>query len=135
MLQRLVLFCRRSDHVRMAMTDADRDDASQAVEVALARVIPYILQLAFHQHEGFFVVEKNSGTKVLSAQSQDLFGRRALVWLRLVFRGRQSWMIHIQIKSKGQWLAAGPSWRGLLPRRTRSNTCRRDMRQKRWQSR
>ena len=38
MLQRFVLSARDIDHVRMAMPDADRHDATKAVEVAAGRV-------------------------------------------------------------------------------------------------
>ena len=63
MLQHFVLLVRGGDHVRMAMADADRHDAAEAIEVALAGVVPDILHLALHDHDRLLVIEKNTGVQ------------------------------------------------------------------------
>ena len=85
-LQRFVLLVRRGDDVRMAMADADGDDAAEAVEIAFAGFVPDILHLALHDHDRLLVVEKDAGVQELLAQGEHFLGGRAGVGLRLMVR-------------------------------------------------
>ncbi len=60
-LERGGLIVRGGDDLRMTMADADGDNAAEAVEVALAGLVPDILHAALHEHDRFFVVEKDAG--------------------------------------------------------------------------
>ncbi len=81
------------------MSDADRDDAAERVEVTLARLVPDILHLPFHHHERLFVVEKNAGVEELLARREHFLGRRSAVASRLVIERRQSGDIHFKESS------------------------------------
>ena len=61
----------------MAMAHADRHDAAEAVEIALARFVPDVLHLALDEHERLLVVEKDAGVQELFAQRQHFVGGRA----------------------------------------------------------
>src|ERR1041385_2475562 len=89
MLEELVLFPRRRDDVGMAMSDADRDDPAERIEITAAGFIPDILHFALHNGERPFVVEKNSRIEELLALAQNLVRRGSSVGLRLMSEGRQ----------------------------------------------
>ena len=76
MLQHFVLLVGSVDHVRMAMTDADGDDAAETVEITPAIFIPDILPLAFHDHDRLFVIEEDAGIQELLAQLQHFVGAK-----------------------------------------------------------
>ena len=82
-LEGFILAARGFDDVRVAMPDADRHDAAQAIQVAPAGFVPHILHGAFDQHDRLFVIQKNAGVEELFAQGQHLLGRGAGVafWL------------------------------------------------------
>ena len=84
MLERLVLLADNLDDVGMTMPYAHGHDAAERVEISAAALVPNVLHFSFHQHERFFVVEKNSRVQELLAQPQNFLGRRAVVFARLV---------------------------------------------------
>src|SRR5262249_47358093 len=77
MLQHFVLAIRGGDDVRMAMADANGDDSTEAVEVALARVVPDVLHLSLDEHERLLVVEEDSGIQKLLSKREHFIRRRA----------------------------------------------------------
>ena len=93
-LEDFILFPRRGNDVRMAMPNADGHNATNAVEVTLARVVPDVLHRAFDEHDGFFVVEKNSGIHELLAQREHFVGGRTGIFLRFVTCGGQRDVFH-----------------------------------------
>ena len=94
MLDGFVLLLGRREHVRMAMTDADRHDTAEAVEITLSRFVPHVLHLPLHDHEGFLVVEEEPGIEVLLPEGENLFGGRTGIRHRLVGRGRKRDRFH-----------------------------------------
>ena len=50
MLQCFALSARNIDHIRMAMPDAYRHDATKGVQVSAAMFVPDVLHFPFHQH-------------------------------------------------------------------------------------
>src|SRR5262245_33104143 len=93
-LKDFILPLRCLDDMRMAMPNAHRDDAAQAIEIASSAFVEKILAFALDEHDRFFVVEKNPRIQKLFAQPQDLLGRRASVRCRLVIKWWQWWRFH-----------------------------------------
>ncbi len=60
--------------MRMAMSDADCDDAAKSIKIALARLVPDILHPPLDKHQGLLVVEKNSGIEKFLPKREDLVG-------------------------------------------------------------
>src|SRR5882762_7222143 len=75
MLQGLVLAAHGFKNMWMAVADADGHYAAETVEITLAGIVPYILHLAFHNHQRLFVIEKNAGIEELLAQGEDFLCR------------------------------------------------------------
>ena len=96
-LERFVLPPRGLDDVRMAMSDADRDDAAESIEIALARLIPDILHPALDEHERLLVVEKNSGIEKFLPKRENLVsgGTRVGVGLKRKWR-KGNFFHHLQ---------------------------------------
>ena len=84
MLERFILPSRGLDDMRMAMSNADRDDAAESIEIALARLVPDILHPPLDEHQWLLVVEKNSGIEKLLPKREDLVsgGTRVRVGLK-----------------------------------------------------
>ena len=100
MLQRLVLLPDNIDNIRMTMPDAHGHNSAKRVEISAAVLVPEVLHFSFHEHDRLFVVEKNSGIQELLAQTQHFVGRRPVVFLRLVTKGRKLWKFHIVMLSE-----------------------------------
>src|SRR6185369_114433 len=100
MLQGFVLLASRLDDVRVAMADTDRYDTAEAVEIALAGVVPDVLHFAFHQHQRLFVVKEDAGIDELLSQGENLVGGRAGIRLGLMGSSGQSWRGHNLVKIK-----------------------------------
>src|SRR5882724_7434039 len=100
MLERLVLLPHNIDNVGMTMPNAHGHDSAKRVEISAAVLVPDVLYLSFHKHKRLFVVEKNSGIQELLAQTQHFVGRRPIVFLRLVTKGRKLWKFHIVMLSE-----------------------------------
>src|SRR5262249_5742846 len=88
-LQQAGLFADAFDDFRMTMTDADRDDASEGIQISAAHFVPYVLHLAFDDHQRFAVVRDDAGREILMAQRQDFVARRSFVRRGLVIDNRQ----------------------------------------------
>ena len=73
------LFADPLDDLRVAMADADRDDAGEGVEVSPARLVPHILHVPFDDHQRLAVIRDDAGRQVLMPQGQHLLARRAVV--------------------------------------------------------
>ena len=82
------------DDVRVAMSDADCDDAAESVEVALPFLVPHVLHPALHDHERFFVVEENAGVHELLAQGKHFVGRWSGIRSRLVIARGERGFLH-----------------------------------------
>ena len=63
------------------MPHADGHYASDAVKIAASGLIPDILHLAFHYHDGLLVEKHQRGREVFPPHGQNLFGAGALIGL------------------------------------------------------
>ena len=77
------------------MSDADRDDAAERIEITPAGFVPDVLHFPFHEHERLLVVEKNSRVQEFLAQAQDFVGGWPGVGLRLMIEGWQFRCLHV----------------------------------------
>ena len=93
-LVEFALFVARGNDVRMAVTDADGDDAAETVEVALALFVPHVLTVAFHDHERLLVIEEDARVHELLAQGQHFVGGRPGVGKRLMLAGGEVRFFH-----------------------------------------
>lgn len=71
-LQQLVLLAHRRDHARMAMANADRDDAGERVQIALALLVEQILHRTLHDHQRIPVHGDQGRRQILASQRQHL---------------------------------------------------------------
>ncbi len=88
MLQPADLLAHALDDFRMAMADADGDDAGERVEIPPARLVPHVLHVAFDDHQRLAVVRDHAGRQILMPQREHFLARGAVVRCRLC--GRRS---------------------------------------------
>ena len=88
-VDRLVLPVRGLHHFRVAVPDADGDDAAEAVEIAAAGFVEEILRLAFDDGDRLLVVMENRRIHELVAEREDFLRRRSVVGLRGVIEWRE----------------------------------------------
>ena len=81
---------RDGGRVRVAVADADRNYATESIQVALARLIPDILPPTLHQHEGLSVIEKEPRIEELPAHRENLIHAGPNVGLRVKRTRRQT---------------------------------------------
>jgi hypothetical protein len=75
-------------HLRVCVADADGEDAAEAVEVAVALVVPDVLPLAADERERLLVVHRDGGEEKLFVLLDDLgAGRLGLGRVQLRFGG------------------------------------------------
>ena len=67
---------------------------AQGIKVALARIIPDVLHRAFDEHDGIFIIEKNSRIHELLAQRENFRGTRTGVLFGLMIARRQWDVFH-----------------------------------------
>src|ERR1700682_1752490 len=101
MLQRLILFPRHIDNVRMTMPNAHRHDSAERIEISASMLIPEVLHFSLHEHDRFFVVEKNSRIQELFTQTQNFVGGRAAIFLWFVVEGREFRKFHVDLVISG----------------------------------
>ena len=99
------------DDLRMAMADADRDDAGEGIEIPPARLVPHVLHVAFDDHQRIAVVRDDAGRQILMPQGEHLVARGAVVRGRRVVDDRQRsdairWP---RQGSRAKWRASGVS--------------------------
>ena len=58
MLEEMVLFVDRGDHLWVAVSDGDSDDTAKSVEIAATLFIEQVLHRPLHEHEWLAVVMK-----------------------------------------------------------------------------
>jgi hypothetical protein len=61
----------------MTMPYAHGHDSAERVEVSAVALVLEVLRFPFHEHDRFFVVEKNSGIQKFFAKPQHFVGGRA----------------------------------------------------------
>ena len=98
-LQTAGLLANALHDLRVAVADADRDDAGEAIQVLLARLVPHVLHVAFDDHQRIAVIRDDAGRQILMAEGQDLFLRRSIVRGRRVIADRQGML---QINGHGR---------------------------------
>ena len=83
-LQQAGLLADSFDDLRMAMANADRDDAGKRIQIPLALLVPHVLHLAFDDHQRIAVVRDDARRQVLVPQGEHFVSRRPVVRGRLV---------------------------------------------------
>ena len=66
-LQSAGLLANALHDLRVAVTDADRDDSGEAIQVLLASLVPHVLHVAFDDHQRIAVIRDNARRQILMA--------------------------------------------------------------------
>ena len=97
-------------NIRMAMADRDGDDAGEAVEIALALLVPQVLHVPFDDQQRIPVIGDQPRRQILLAQRDDLLLRRPGILFGLMVADRQ-----LRASAASRWNVAfhgscSPSW-------------------------
>src|SRR5262249_5569923 len=109
-LQPADLLAHLLDNQGLAMTDRDRDNACEAVEVLLPAFVPEVLHVAFDDQQRLAIVGDESRRQILPAQRKDLVARGAVVRSRHVGRDRKRY----RLRGRSRYVARHGGLRGMF---------------------